>query len=414
MNYLRVIRNNWKKCTFGACVSVYALQSLKTHIEIEQYMREFSVKAQSKGAISERPKKVLVVMNPVANKKRCEKIFKNYCEPVLHLAGYSVDILRTNHIGHAKTYIQEMTSLPDAIVVAGGDGTSSEVVTGLMRRRGKLCPITVLPLGRSVQDASKKIRLFGVKDVEYVKSLCSALEPMLKDESKYQSVIRFDVINDTEEGEQHLKPIYGLNGLSWGLLKDIDNAKDKYWYFGPLRHYASAAFRYFVDNWSLKTDYVYTPPCPGCIDCAAAIQRQEDAALPAGRFTNLIFKYKKSSPAEQPMVRALVKNEICGNKFEGSIEANQINIKCTQNKDNFAELESQFISSLQPGWDYIRQIPQVVASSSILPTLVVNSRTIQLHPAGEMADKFYSIDGEEYDARPIKVSVVPNAIKVFG
>ncbi|KAH8389140.1 hypothetical protein KR200_003651 [Drosophila serrata] len=414
MNYLRVIRNNWKKCTFGACVSVYALQSLKTHIEIEQYMREFSAKAQSNAAAtSERPKKVLVVMNPVANKKRSEKFFKNYCEPVLHLAGYSVDILRTNHIGHAKTYIQELASLPDAIVVAGGDGTSSEVVTGLMRRRGKLCPITVLPLGRSVQDASKKFHIFGVKDVEYVKSLCSALEPMLKDESKYQSVLRFDVINETDDDEQHLKPIYGLSGLSWGLLKDIDLAKDKYWYFGPLRHYASAAFRYFADNWSLKTDYVYTPPCPGCIDCASALQRQEDVPLPAGRFTNILFKYKKSIPSEEP-ARALVKNDNCSNKFEGSIEANQINIKCTQNKDNFAELESQFISSLEPGWDYIMQIPQVVASSSILPTLVVNSRTIQLHPAGEMADKFYSIDGEEYDARPIKVSVVPNAIKVFG
>lgn len=36
-------------------------------------MREFSAKAQHNGAISERPKKVLVVMNPVANKKRSEK-----------------------------------------------------------------------------------------------------------------------------------------------------------------------------------------------------------------------------------------------------------------------------------------------------------------------------------------------------
>lgn len=338
--------------------------------------------------------------------------FKNYCEPVLHLAGYSVEILRTNHIGHAKTYIEEMSALPDAIVVAGGDGTSSEVVTGLMRRRGKLCPITVLPLGRTVQAASKKIHIFGVKDVEYVKTLCTALEPMLRDETKYQSVIRFDVINDSDEGDQHLKPIFGLNGFSWGLLKDIDTAKDKYWYFGPLRHYASAAFKSFADNWSLKTDYVYTPPCPGCVDCAAVLQRHDDVALPTGLFTKNIFKYKKSPSAEP--ARTLVKNDNCGNRFEGSIEANQINIKCTQNKENFAVLESQFISSLQPGWDYIKQIPQVVASSNILPTLVVNSRTIQLHPAGEMSDKFYSIDGEEYDARPIKVSVVPNAIKVFG
>ncbi|KAI8043501.1 acylglycerol kinase, mitochondrial isoform X1 [Drosophila gunungcola] len=406
MNYLRVIRNNWKKCTFGAAVSVYALQSLKTHIEIEQHMREFASNVQSNW-VSDRPKKVLVVLNPVANKKRSEKFFKNYCEPVLHLAGYSVEILRTNHIGHAKSYVEELSALPDAIVVAGGDGTSSEVVTGLMRRRGNLCPITILPLGRSVQSASKRIHIFGVKDVAYVKSLCQALEPMLKGESHYQSVIRFDVINEDDGSDGQLKPIFGLNGLSWGLLENIDSAKDKYWYFGPLRHYASAASKSFADNWSLKTDYVYTPPCPGCVDCAS-VQRQE-AALPSGLFTRNLFKYQKN-PAEPK--RTLVKNDNCSNQIKGSVEASQINISCVQNQDNFAELESQFISSLQPGWEFIKQIPQVTCSN-ILPNLVVKSRTIQLHPAGEMADKFYSIDGEEYDARPIKVSVVPNAIKVF-
>ncbi|XP_016982737.2 acylglycerol kinase, mitochondrial [Drosophila rhopaloa] len=406
MNYLRVIRNNWKKCTFGAAVSVYALQSVKTHIEIEQHMRSFASNIQANW-VSDRPKKVLVVMNPVANKKRSEKFFKNYCEPVLHLAGYSVEILRTNHIGHAKAYVEEMTALPDAIVVAGGDGTSSEVVTGLMRRRDNLCPITILPLGRSVQSASKRFSIFGVKDVAYVKSLCRALEPMLRDESQYQSVIRFDVINEDDGSDSQLKPIFGLNGLSWGLLENIDSAKDKYWYFGPFRHYASAASKSFADNWSLKTEYVYTPPCPGCIDCASA-QRQE-VALPSGLFTRNLFKYQKSTTEPK---RTLVKNDNCSNQFKGSVEASQINISCVQNQDNFAELESQFISSLQPGWEFIKQIPQVTCSN-ILPNLVVKSRTIQLHPAGEMADKFYSIDGEEYDARPIKVSVVPNAIKVF-
>ncbi|XP_017042795.1 acylglycerol kinase, mitochondrial isoform X2 [Drosophila ficusphila] len=300
-----------------------------------------------------------------------------------------------------------MAVLPDAIVVAGGDGTSSEVVTGLMRRRGNLCPITILPLGRSVQSASKRINVFGVKDVTYVKSLCKALEPMLKDESHFQSVIRFDVINEGDGSDSQLKPIFGLNGLSWGLLEDIDSGKDKYWYFGPLRHYASAASKSFANNWSVKTDYVYTPPCPGCIDCAST-QRQE-APLPSGLFTRNLFKYQKNTGETK---RALVKNENCSNKFEGSVEASQININCVQNKDNFAELESQFISSLQPGWDFIKQIPRVTCSN-ISPSLVVKSRTIQLHPADETTEKFYSIDGEEYDARPIKVSVVPNAIKVF-
>ncbi|XP_017098794.2 acylglycerol kinase, mitochondrial [Drosophila bipectinata] len=407
MNYLKVIRNNWKKCTFGAVASAYGFHSLKTHIEIENHMRAFATDVQV-NCQSDRLKKVLVVMNPVANKKKSEKFFKNYCEPILHLAGYSVEVLRTNQIGHAKSYIEEMATLPDAIVVAGGDGTSSEVVTGLMRRRGNLCPITILPLGRTVQSASKHFNILGVKDFEYVKSLCQALEPMLKDKCKYQSVIRFDVINEEEGADNHLKPIFGLNGFSWGLLENIESTKDKYWYFGPLRHYASAVSRSFADNLSLKTEYVYTPPCPGCVDCIS--EQREETVAPSGLFTRNIFKYKKNSTGP---AKVLVKNENCSNRIQGSIEANQININCTQNEDNFSELESQFISSLKPGWEFIKKIPEIT-DSNVLPNFVLKSRTIQLYPTGELAaDTFYSIDGEEYDARPIKVSVIPNAIKVF-
>ncbi|KAH8287950.1 hypothetical protein KR018_009292 [Drosophila ironensis] len=411
MNYLKIIRNNWKKCTFGAAASVYGLHSLKTHIEIEQHMRAFAADVQA-NCQSDGLKRVLVVMNPVANKKKSEKFFRDYCEPILHLAGYSVEVFRTNQIGHAKSYVEEMATLPDAIVVAGGDGTSSEVVTGLMRRRGNLCPITILPLGRAVQSASKHFNLFGVKDIEYVKSLCRALEPMLKDQCKYQSVIRFDVINEEEEDGKQLKPIFGLTGFSWGLLENIEASKDKYWYFGPLRHYASAASKSFGEKLSLKAEYVYTPPCPGCVDCVAE-QRTSEAPAPSGLLGRSILKFKKTSPGAGEPSRVLAKNEQCSSRIEGSIEANQININCTQNQENFSELESQFISSLEPGWKFIKKIPEIT-ESSLPPSLVVKSRTIQLFPAGEEAgDTFYSIDGEEYDARPIKVSVVPNAIKVF-
>uniref|UniRef100_A0A1B0AH35 DAGKc domain-containing protein n=1 Tax=Glossina pallidipes TaxID=7398 RepID=A0A1B0AH35_GLOPL len=42
-----------------------------------------------------------------------------------------VDIKKTKHVGHAKTLVESLNSLLDVIIVAGGDGTSSEVVTGV-------------------------------------------------------------------------------------------------------------------------------------------------------------------------------------------------------------------------------------------------------------------------------------------
>ncbi|XP_022232685.2 acylglycerol kinase, mitochondrial [Drosophila obscura] len=407
MSILRIVRNNWKKCAFAATISGYALSSLKTHIEITQHMREFSTNLFSTCENIRSPKKVMVVINPIANKKKSEKTFKKYCEPILHLAGYSIEILRTNHIGHAKAYIEEMEILPDAIVIAGGDGSSSEVVTGLMRRKENVCPITILPLGRTNQSIHKYFHISVQSELDYVKSLCSALVPMLKDEFTYQSVIRYDVINGDDDVKNHLKPIFGLIGFSWGLLKDIESTKEKFWYFGPIRHYAAAISKLFSNNWSLVTDYVYTPPCSGCIDC---IEVHNDESTFLNR--SFLGKLVNSNRSNVKCQKQLAKNSECSSKLQGKMEANQIDVTCVRNNENFSELETHFISSLQPGWGFIKTIPSITCST-IAPQLVLRSRTIQLYPNGKTNNDSYSIDGEEYDARPIKLSVVPNAIKVF-
>ncbi|XP_030384004.1 acylglycerol kinase, mitochondrial [Scaptodrosophila lebanonensis] len=411
MNFLTIIRNNWKKSACAAAISGYGIYSMKIHYEITNYMRQLCNDVAFSGGIEDSvPKKVLVVMNPVANKKKAEKSFKKYCEPILHLAGYSVEMLRTSHIGHAKTFIEEMNNLPDAIVVAGGDGTTSEVVTGLMRRNsGNSCPIVLLPLGRTSQSASKYFQHDVKNDVDYVKALSGSLMPLLKGNFKFESVIQYDVLDKEAsiDGPKNLKPIFGLNRFSWGLMKDIDAVKDKYWYFGILRHYAAAFFKSFSSsvNWNFETDYIYTPPCPGCSNCFVKSQAKSPSVF---FLRNLVAPKTNTGRSENEKT---ARNDSCTTKFEGRIETNQLNIACNRNEENYSELESEFINSLQPGWDFVKNIPNIT-KNAITPNLVLRSRTIQLYPIADTSNIFYSIDGEEYDARPIKVSVVPNAIKV--
>lgn len=82
-------------------------------------------------------------------------MFEKYCEPLLHLAGISVTIIQTESEGQARTLIENLATPTDAIIVAGGDGTLADVVTGLMRKYStnlgnvKKCPIGVLPLGQT-------------------------------------------------------------------------------------------------------------------------------------------------------------------------------------------------------------------------------------------------------------------------
>ncbi|XP_001992951.2 acylglycerol kinase, mitochondrial isoform X1 [Drosophila grimshawi] len=402
MNVLRTIRNNWKKSVFFSCIVGYGVSTISTNIQIKRYMTDLSTDVlRSSQSSGNTPLNVLVVMNPIANKKKAENLFKKYCEPILHLAGLSVEVLRTNHIGHAKTYVEELSALPDVIVVAGGDGTKSEVITGLLRRQGKSCPIAFLKF--------KSFSLTRNNELDYVKAMSNALIPLLKNQFKYESVIKYDVLSDpTDEGNvSNLKPIFGLSKFSWGLLKDIDTMKDKYWYLGPLKHHIAAFFKSFSSSsdWDLETEYVYTPPCRGCSNCCV----QKEATPSTGFFlTKLVKPQNNSNDAKQMQIR----NDDCATELHGKITSNQINISLGENEDNFTVLKSEFIDSLQPGWEFIKNIPNIT-NRTIEPNFKLKSRTIKLYPSASTPNTLYSIDGEEYDPRPIKVTIVPNAIKVF-
>lgn len=90
------------------------------------------------------PRNVTVILNPNANKRKAQAEFEKYCVPLLHLAGINVEIVKTESEGHAKDLIEHLQGA-DAVVVAGGDGTLSEVVTGLLRRTNEN---SSLPLGK--------------------------------------------------------------------------------------------------------------------------------------------------------------------------------------------------------------------------------------------------------------------------
>lgn len=89
---------------------------------------------------------ITVILNPNANKRKAAKDFEKYCVPLLHLAGIFVEIVKTESEGHAKTLIDTLGGT-DSIVVAGGDGTLSEVVTGLLRKTQEN-PSYLIPIGK--------------------------------------------------------------------------------------------------------------------------------------------------------------------------------------------------------------------------------------------------------------------------
>lgn len=102
-------------------------------------MQEYCFKAREYGrqtiTPNERPRKVIVFLNPAAKDGKTKYLLEKHVLPLLHLAGIELHVVRTEHEGQAKAYMSVLdNNIVDAIMVAGGDGTLSEIVTGLLRR----------------------------------------------------------------------------------------------------------------------------------------------------------------------------------------------------------------------------------------------------------------------------------------
>jgi Diacylglycerol kinase catalytic domain len=62
------------------------------------------------------------------NNRKATKEFDKYCTPLLHLAGFIVSVVHSDNEGQIKGLMDVMENT-DYVVIAGGDGSLSEVLT---------------------------------------------------------------------------------------------------------------------------------------------------------------------------------------------------------------------------------------------------------------------------------------------
>lgn len=309
-------------------------------------------------------------------------------------------VVRTEHVGHAKTLVEKLDALPDVIVVAGGDGTSSEVVTGLLRRNDAPCPLVLLPLGEHSETALQCLNYAPKSSVEKLKSLSNSLLPLLHRRLKGQNVMQFDIIGEEEgTGDSTAnKPIYALRQFSWGILKAIEEQRSKYWYLGSFKHYASVLANTFSNRhpWTILTKMIIPPK--NCMNCAEINSRKN------------WFMVNRSN----------VFCDKCEKEKVQELEANQLDIICNQNQENSKSssgrdeiLQANLIKSLPKGFGFLENMSNVI-KRSMQPTDIMKMPSVQLLPDKSNKDSSaYYIDGEEYDARPVKISLKPQAIRIY-
>lgn len=153
------------------------------------------------------PKNITIILNPNANKRKAAKQFEKYCAPILHLAGIAVDIQQTESEGHARKLVENLKQT-DAIIVAGGDGTISEVITGLFRRTNNEqivnpCPIGILPLGQT--NTVGRILFPGGDSIATVRSLADASLAIVQENIKIVDVMKIEIIGDLEDKKDSIE-----------------------------------------------------------------------------------------------------------------------------------------------------------------------------------------------------------------
>lgn len=124
-------------------------------------------------------------------------MFEKYCEPLFHLAGIAVTILQTEKESQARQLIENLNTSTDGILVAGGDGTLLDVVTGLMRKcnGSTFCaqqiPIGILPLGEANRIADS---IFGSKydELPHIRQMIDASMAAVRGNTKSIDVVKVE------------------------------------------------------------------------------------------------------------------------------------------------------------------------------------------------------------------------------
>lgn len=396
------------------------------------------------------PRSITVILNATANRRKATKHFEKYCAPILHLAGICVDVLQTESEGHAKTLIDKLKNT-DAIIIAGGDGTVSEVITGLFRQMNddrilNPCPVGILPLGQT--NSLGKVLFPGGESLATVKSLADASMAIVHQKIKLVDVMKVEVLenkedlsktsknnsetaqnskNDKEsdvdstkekklsenetkpmvEEDETPKPIYALATLEWGAFRDAYAKQDKYWYWGSLRKYATYIFSGYKSslNWECNAEISYLEPCEGCSNCY--ITQKNTSKRWWARFW--------SRPQVTEKDYSKIKNERCGQQHTKEVITSDFTLKTA---NILGDKKPTLQLNLGPGEinyiDFVKEGFKTIKGENRQIENKIHARQLELLPKN-ISEKeiWFSIDKEEYEAMPIKITLLPRVLQVF-
>ncbi|CAI9737573.1 acylglycerol kinase, mitochondrial [Octopus vulgaris] len=337
-------------------------------------------------------------------------MFEKNAAPLLHLAGIVVNIVKTEYEGQVKQLLTVLEKEhTDAIVVAGGDGTLLETVTGMMRKRNnqKFCqavPVGVIPLGQQNRFATL---LFG-EDPNQVKFIMNASMAIIKSVIKPVDVLEIKA----EDG----KNTYAMSGLQLGVYNDAETRKTKYWYFGPLKSYWTY-LRTAMKKWppavTLNVEYV---PSSADLTIKKVVASSEKKQVKKWSLFNFLYKSK------MPDLSYVEEYEI-EDKDWIQEQMSTIELTVTSSTYQTDNLGASILdigigpalpeksSVIKEGWSRAKHRRLKLGSQE---NNHLKAYKLKLSPEIEEGEElWYNVDGEAFEARPIEISIIKKQLQMF-
>uniref|UniRef100_A0A8C2RTN9 Acylglycerol kinase, mitochondrial n=1 Tax=Capra hircus TaxID=9925 RepID=A0A8C2RTN9_CAPHI len=297
-----------------------------------------------------------------------------------------MDCSPPDYEGQAKKLLELMENT-DVIIVAGGDGTLQEVITGVLRRADEATfskiPIGFIPLG---QTSSLSQTLFA-QSGNKVQHIIDATLAIVKGET-----VPLDVLQIKGEKEQ---PVFALTGLRWGSFRDAGVSVSRYWYLGPLKTKAAHFFS-TLKEWpqTHQASISYTGPTER--PTSGAEETPPRPSLYRRILRRLASYWAQPQGGEEP----------------GDWRALTLVFLTFQSKEDFMNIcmEPNTISKgdfITIGSKKVRDPKLHVEGTECLQA----SRCTLLLPEG--TGGAFSIDSEEYEAMPVEVKLLPRKLQFF-
>ncbi|XP_021926264.1 ceramide kinase isoform X2 [Zootermopsis nevadensis] len=248
-----------------------------------------------------RPKRLLIFVNPYGGKKIGLKIYEKQVKPLFLVAGIEVNAIITQRQFHARdTLLNCSFDNIDGVVCVGGDGTFSEVFNGLVLRTARdngvdhndpdvqlpppLLRVGVIPGGSTDTMA---YCFHGTTDIE-----TAVLYVILGDS------IGLDLCSIHSNG--NLLRYYS-SVISYGYLGDVVRDSEKFRWMGPKR-YDYSGFKKFISNNGYEGEITLLadtcspsrgPKClENCVRCQSQTENKPDkTALSQGEWKTFRGKF---------------------------------------------------------------------------------------------------------------------------